>query len=430
MPRVGVDTDIDVRLIQSTPGRGLVQVVGSSHLESIIVMGAGSTGAAIAHDLALRGYLVTLVERGEIASGTTGRNHALLHSGGRYAVKDPEAAQECMRENQILRRICPGVIEQVGGLFVAIDEEDEAYLATFLVGCAESGIPTEVIGREEALRLEPELNPAVRLAVKVPDGVFDPFRLVASFVATAQANGVRVLPFCRVVGFIQDGRGVSGVRVVSDIRGSAMELKADLVINATGPWGGKVAEMAGARVPVMPSAGVMVALDRRLSRRVVNRLRKPGDGDIIVPQRATSLIGTTSWTVDELEPVPVPRDHIVRMVEEGARLIPAARHTPIKASFSSARPLISGNLESDGREVSRGFQTFDHGARDGIPGLVSVSGGKTTTSRAMAEHVGNLIGRLTGRDIPCRTAEVPLAPYYQYRLLGGLPEARREAVAP
>lgn len=393
-------------------------------------MGAGSTGAAIAHDLALRGFSVTLVERGEIASGTTGRNHALLHSGGRYAVKDPEAAQECIQENQILRRICPGVIEQVGGLFVAIDEEDEAYLAPFLAGCAESGIPTEVIGREETLALEPLLNPAVRLAVRVPDGVFDPFRLVAAFVATAQANGARVLPFSRVVGFVQNGGGVSGVRLVNDLRGSAMELKADLVINATGPWGGKVAAMAGARVPVMPSAGVMVALDRRLNRRVVNRLRKPGDGDIIVPQRATSLIGTTSWNVDELEPVPVPRDHVVRMVEEGARLIPVVKQTPIKASFSSARPLVSGNLESDGREVSRGFQIFDHGHRDGVPGLISVSGGKTTTSRAMAEHVGNLVCRLTGRDISCRTAEVPLVPYYHYRLLGGLPEARREAVAP
>ncbi|MGE5591692.1 MAG: FAD-dependent oxidoreductase, partial [Bacillota bacterium] len=304
------------------------------------------------------------------------------------------------------------------------------YLAPFLAGCAESGIPTEVIGREETLALEPLLNPAVRLAVRVPDGVLDPFRLVAAFVATAQANGARVLPFSRVVGFVQNGGGVSGVRLVNDLRGSAMDLKADLVINATGPSGGKVAAMAGARVPVMPSAGVMVALDRRLNRRVVNRLRKPGDGDIIVPQRATSLIGTTSWNVDELEPVPVPRDHVVKMVEEGARLIPAVKQTPIKASFSSARPLVSGNLESDGREVSRGFQIFDHGHRDGVPGLISVSGGKTTTSRAMAEHVGNLVCRLTGRDISCRTAEVPLVPYYHYRLLGGLPEARREAVAP
>lgn len=391
-------------------------MAGTSHLEHIVVMGAGSTGAAIAHDLALRGFTVTLVDRGEIASGTTGRNHTLLHSGGRYAVKDPEAAQECWQENQILRRICPGVIEPVGGLFAAIDDEDEDYLEAFLAGCAEAGIPAQQLTAEETLRREPLVNPAVRLAVEVPDGVFDPYRLVASFVATAQANGATARPFCRVIGFVPGSRGVAGVRVIDDIRGRTEEIGADLIINATGPWAGRVAALAGVRVPVMPSAGVMVALDRRLNRAVVNRLRKPGDGDIVVPQRATSLVGTTSWTVDDLDPVPVPRDHVERLLEEGAHLIPAVKHTPIKTAFSSARPLVSGNLEGDGREVSRGFQVFDHGAWDGVPGLVSVSGGKTTTSRAMAELVGNVVCRLTARELPCHTANVPLLPYYRYRL--------------
>ena len=76
-------------------------------MEHIVIIGGGGTGAALAHDLVLRGFQVSLFERGELLSGTTGRHHGLLHSGGRYAVDDPVAAKECIRENKILRRIAP-----------------------------------------------------------------------------------------------------------------------------------------------------------------------------------------------------------------------------------------------------------------------------------------------------------------------------------
>jgi glycerol-3-phosphate dehydrogenase len=94
---------------------------------SVIIIGAGYTGVATAHDLALRGFDVTVIERGPIASGTSGRTHGLLHSGGRYCVKDQEAAIECIEENVILRRIVPQVFEPDDGLFVALDESDLEY---------------------------------------------------------------------------------------------------------------------------------------------------------------------------------------------------------------------------------------------------------------------------------------------------------------
>jgi glycerol-3-phosphate dehydrogenase len=97
-----------------------------------IVIGAGSTGSALAHDLALRGLRVTVLDRAGVAGGSTGHNQAQLHSGARYAVTDPEAARECIRENRILRRIQPEVLELNDGLFVAIDERGMAYQKTFL----------------------------------------------------------------------------------------------------------------------------------------------------------------------------------------------------------------------------------------------------------------------------------------------------------
>lgn len=376
------------------------------------MIGAGSTGAAVAHDLALRGFRVTVVERGEVASGTTGRNHALLHSGARYVVRDPEAAAECARENRILRRIAAGVVEPVGGWFVGLDEADRDYLPRFLAGCEAAGVSAEPVDPAEALHQEPLLNPRLVAAVRVHDAVFDPYRLVASLLATAQANGAAVRTHCRVVGVLRDGPALVGVEVIDDVEGTRERIEADLVVNAAGPWAHRVAALAGVRVPLVPSAGVMVALEGRLTRSVVNRLRLPGDGDIVVPQRLTTLVGTTSWITEELDPVPVPWSHVETLIREGSRLIPAIASQPVKAVFASARPLVAGNLEAEGREISRGFQIFDHG-REGAPGLITVAGGKTTTSRLMAETLGDRVCEQFGRTIPCRTAEVPLRPYYE-----------------
>ena len=101
-------------------------------MEHIAIIGGGGTGAALAHDLTLRGFEVSLFERGEFLSGTTGRHHGLLHSGARYAVHDPVAARECIQENNILRQIAPQALEQNDGLFVAISEADLEYREEFV----------------------------------------------------------------------------------------------------------------------------------------------------------------------------------------------------------------------------------------------------------------------------------------------------------
>ena len=108
-----------------------------------LIVGAGFTGVATAHDLALRGFDVTVIERGDICNGTSGRTHGLLHCGGRYCVKDQESAIECIDENLILRKIVPQAIEPNGGLFIAIDEGDLQYGEAFVAGCEACHIPLE-----------------------------------------------------------------------------------------------------------------------------------------------------------------------------------------------------------------------------------------------------------------------------------------------
>jgi glycerol-3-phosphate dehydrogenase len=386
-------------------------MAGGSSPAHVLIVGGGGTGGALAHDLALRGLRVTLVERGEFTSGTTGRHHGLLHSGARYAVSDHESAIECIEENRLLRTIAPGSFEENDGLFVAIDDDDMDYLPEFLAGCEASGIPAEALGPDRAIALEPLLNPAVKAAVRGPDATMDAMRMPMRFFATAAANGARLLNYVEATGLLILGGLVSGVAVRDHVTGRDGQIHADLVVNATGPWSERVARLAGVEVPIRPSPGVMLAVRGRLCNMVLNRLHRSGDGDIVVPQRGLSVVGTSSWVVEDPDELDVPQDHVRRMVEEGSKLVPAVREAPFRAAWSAARPLIGSRGADSGRELSRTFKTIDHAEADGIEGFVTITGGKATTLRGMAELCADVVCRKLGIDEPCRTRDTVLLPH-------------------
>jgi glycerol-3-phosphate dehydrogenase len=386
--------------------------MSSSAPAHVLIVGGGGTGGALAHDLTQRGLKVTLVERGEFTSGTTGRHHGLLHSGARYAVGDKESAIECIEENMILRRIAPGSFEENDGLFVAITDEDMAYHEDFVRSCKECGIPVEELRPDEALRLEPLLSPDLKAAVRVPDATMDAMRMPLRFFATAQQNGAELVNYLEVVGLLVHDGVVSGAAVRDRVTRQEREIHADLTINATGPWSEKIAAMAGVDVPIRPSPGVLLALRGRLCNMVVNRMHKSGDGDIVVPQRGLSIVGTSSWTVEDPDDLDVPEDHVAKMVEEGSKLIPAVRHAEFRAAWSAARPLIGSRGDADtGRELSRTFKTFDHAETDALEGFVTITGGKGTTLRGMAELCADVVCRKLGIDARCRTRDTVLLPH-------------------
>jgi glycerol-3-phosphate dehydrogenase len=380
-----------------------------------IIIGAGFTGTATAHDLALRGFDVTVIERGDICNGTSGRTHGLLHSGGRYAVKDQESAIECIDENIILRKIVPQAIEPNGGLFIAIDEGDLQYREAFIAGCEACHIQIDELTPQEALRLEPNINPGLLTAFLIPDGTFDPLRLALSFAASAKANGAKFKTYTEAKSLIMDGKGVVvGVNVLERASNQTVELRADIVINATGAWAGEIAEMAGAKVPIKPTPGVMVAYDQRFVQRALNRLNKPGDGDIVVPQRRMVVVGTTSFEVDNLDYVPVIEDHVKMMLERGAELVPGIRKAKVRGKYMASRPLIGAG---EGRSAARTFKCYDHKETDRVDGLVTITGGKATTLRAMAEKTADVVCAKLGVNRPCSTKELPLLSYRQYYAL-------------
>lgn len=369
----------------------------------ILIVGGGITGLFSALDLSLRGFRVVLVERSIIGSGTSGRMHNLVHSGARYVTNDIESAIECATEGKLLRKIARPFIKDTGGLFVDVDGDDEFY-TEFINGLKKVDIEFKELTREEALKIEPRLSEKTIRAVWVPDGVVQPLSLMTSVAIAAHDNQALIGQFMELEGFEMDGDKIKKAIVKDKIKDRIIKIEADVFINATGPWSGIVAEKAGVEVSVLPTAGAMVILNELLSYRVLNRLRPPSDGDIIVPFNGHSIIGTTANIVESVDEVVFSDDEINFLIEEAAAMIPDVRKTDIVTVYGSVRPLIKmGGFGS--REVSRKFEVYVH---EKPLNFVSAVGGKFSTGRLMGEYIGNIVSRMLGSNKSSLTREFRL----------------------
>ncbi|MCL6330813.1 anaerobic glycerol-3-phosphate dehydrogenase subunit A [Pectobacterium carotovorum subsp. carotovorum] len=386
------------------------QNTGNWRETDVVVIGGGATGAGTARDCALRGLRCLLLERYDIATGATGRNHGLLHSGARYAVTDGESARECIEENQILRRIARHCIEPTDGLFITLPEDDLGWQAQFITACQQAGIRAQALDPREALRLEPAANPALIGAVRVPDGSVDPFRLTAANMIDACEHGAEVLTYHEVIGLIRQGDRITGVRVFDHKKGVETEIYAQVVVNAGGIWGQHIAEYADLRVRMFPAKGALLILGHRINNMVINRCRKPADADILVPGDTISLIGTTSTHIDydQIDNMLVTPAEVETLMREGSMLAPTLASTRILRAYAGVRPLVANDSDPSGRSVSRGIVLLDHASRDGLEGFITITGGKLMTYRLMAEWVTDAICKKLGHDVACSTAQTPL----------------------
>ena len=374
-----------------------------------IIIGGGATGAEVARDLTLRGLKTVLLERHDLSSGTSGRLHGLLHSGGRYVVKDKESARECAEENKTLLEIASNSVHLTGGLFVGISGIDNPeYKDQFIQGCRECNVEAKELSQKEALQMEPFINDDVENAFYVNDGSVYPFRLIVETALQAAQLGASIRTYSEVIALHKDDMAITGVRVKDHRKGNIYDLYADFVINATGVWAGKIAELADIHIPITPSKGVMVIIDRRLFTRVVNRLRFPTNGDIIVPHISTAIIGTTSVSMDNPDEYPVTADEVDEMIREGAILSPFVKDARMVRAYAGNRPLFGAEPGEEGREISRTFKVLDHETRDGVSGLITITGGKLTTYRLMAEKTADLVAKKLGIRADCVTHKTKL----------------------
>ncbi|MBL0713800.1 MAG: anaerobic glycerol-3-phosphate dehydrogenase subunit A [Desulfosarcina sp.] len=375
----------------------------------VLIIGGGVTGTGLARDLALRGIECILAEKQDINAGASGGNHGLLHSGARYIASDPAAAAGCRRENLLLKKLAPHCIEDTGGLFVAVAGDDENYIADFPRICRASGIPAQPLAPAEAREMEPALSDRVIAAYAVEDAAIDPFKLSLDNMAQALQQGSRLLRFSQVVGFETRAGRIQTVRLRNCLTRRETQVRAEVVVNATGAWASHVAALAGIDIHIRYSKGSLLVTHHRIGRRVINRLRKATDGDILVPGGTVSILGTTSErcaSPDVIYPEIHEVDHII---DEGAAMIPVLSTTRYIRAYCGVRPLVSNDDGGDDRNVSRGFALLDHADDDpGLENFITITGGKLTTFRLMAEKTADRVCRRLGVCRPCRTHIDPL----------------------
>lgn len=372
----------------------------------VLIIGGGATGTGLARDLALRGVQCILAEKTDISAGASGANHGYLHSGARYAAKDSETAKECWAESLILKKVAPQCIEETGGLWVAVQGDDEKYVADFPHHCRRNGIPVSEVAPEDARRLEPNLSDKIVAAYAVPEAAIDPFRLSCENIQHAIELGTTLLNWSKVVGFKRKNKRIETVQLLDIRSGKQTLVEADLVVNATGAWAGEVAALLGAKINVVFSKGTLLITHHRISQRVVMRLRPPDDGDALIPGGTVSIFGTSSVTIDSPDDCYPTVTEVNHIIQQGVALLPVLEKTRFIRAYAGVRPLI-GLPGGDDRELRRDMVLIDH-STDGLENFISITGGKLTICRLMAEKTADLVCQHLGISNPCVTRITPL----------------------
>lgn len=314
----------------------------------------------------------------------------MVHSGGRYVVTDLESARQCAVENEVLREIASSFIEPTGGLFVLFKGDDVDYVKKFVDGCKKAHIPFEELSREEILKIEPNLSSNVELGFKVRDAVADPFILTVANAYSAKLEGARIETYSKVV-------DIKNEDVYYVQNGKKKMIKAEVIINATGVWCSEVAKLRGLNIELKAYKGSILVYSGRAVNHVVNHLRMPSQGDIILPHKSTTLVGTTFLEEKDLEKFKIYREEIELLKKEGEKKVPIIGKMKLIRAYAGLRPII-------GKEKERGFTLIKK------ENFITITGGKFCIYRLMAEKASDLATKMLGVRSKCKTAKEPIIP--------------------
>jgi len=415
----------------------LVERLARSPALDLVVVGGGATGLGVALDAAARGLAVALVEAEDFAKGTSSRATKLVHGGVRYLAQGNVAlVREALRERANLLRNAPHLVQPLSfvlPLYGARGRWLDSWfygaglvLYDLLAGGGRLG-RTEFLGRAAALERAPGLRSEdLAGALQYWDGQFDDARLAVALARTAIAHGALVLNHCAAVGLAHRDGKVSGVVVEDRLTGRRLQLGARCVVNAAGVWVDAVRRMdrAGRSDLLAPSQGVHLVVDREfLPGDCAILVPRTRDGRVLfaVPWLGKTILGTTDTPRADLPIEPEPfREEIEFILGESARILarPPTR-ADVRSVWVGMRPLVKPPDEDRGdtKALSR-----EHAVLVERSGLVTVTGGKWTTYRAMAEDV--LAHCMAGGLLPSRPAGATIA-----LALVGAPETSTHALS-
>jgi glycerol-3-phosphate dehydrogenase len=377
----------------------------------VVVIGGGATGAGVAWDAATRGLSVALVEREDFAAGTSGRSSRLIHGGARYLrYGEFGVVAEGLRERRILLSSAPHLVRPLPFLVPADGWWQRLQLRLGLTLYDALALGRNVrrhrsVGATTVARVAPTLH-RHRGGFVYWDCATDDARLVLEVIREAAGHRALVANHAEVTGFLGEGT-ITGVRVEDRLSGGRLEVGAHLVVNATGAWADQVRALSGPGAPSLrPSKGVHLVLPRdRLPVRsavLVPAVAGWGSMIFVVPWGPRTYAGTTdtSFEGDLVDPPVEPVD--VEVVLRSLNRSFAGDLSPddVVASWAGVRPLLASG-SGPTRDLSR-----RHVVVEDPPGLITVTGGKLTAFRAMAEDVVDLACRRLGRGGRSRTARL------------------------
>lgn len=384
----------------------------------LAIIGGGINGAGIARDASLRGLRVALFEREDWGAGTTGHSTRMIHGGLRYLLYDVPTTRHSSEDAGRIRRIAPHLTWRIPFLWPLFPgrtffrEAQEALLSAYDPHAKrKGGLPHARLSRAEALSVEPGLAPEIAGALTLDEWGCDVFRLAALNAVDAKEAGADIFAHTEVTELVMHDRTVHGVRAQDLIDGRKLEIEAKLVINAGGPWAGRIAEMADVQVAMRPGKGVHVTFERRIGNYGLILEGVDGRVMFLVPHGAETIVGTTDTDfygdpgrVD----LDIHSDEVAYVVEAAARALPQARTwRPTRAWAGVRNTLFEWGVDSD--DLSRRHEVLDHEQRDGIAGLLSVAGGKLAAYRIQSEDAVNLALRKLGLpERACTTGSRPL----------------------
>lgn len=437
----------------STSRAELLARLAQPETYDLAVIGGGATGLGVAVDAAARGFKVVLVESHDFAKGTSSRATKLVHGGVRYLAQGNIAlVREALHERTTLLHNAPHLAQPLAFVMPSYRLLDTPFygiglkMYDALAGKAGLGA-TQCLSRARTLQCLPTVRQAgLKGGVKYWDGQFDDARLALALARTAAARGALLVNYCPAEQLLYEGGKVCGLVCRDAETGRSFTVHARCVVNATGPWVDLLREQDAqaqgrpAQPMVAPSQGVHVVVDRDFL---------PGDHALLVPRTADGrvlfavpwlgkvILGTTDTPRHDLarEPLPFPQELDFILSEAGKYLSRRPAPADVRSMWVGLRPLVKPQ-QDDGentKKISR-----EHTVLASRTGLVTVTGGKWTTYRAMAEdvlaecfHAGRLPSRPAGATVHLPLVGAPAEAEVRHRMsqVQGLHSYGTEAAA-
>ena len=388
----------------------------------LVIVGGGATGVGVAVDAATRGYSTLLLEQHDFGKGTSSRATKLVHGGVRYLEQgNVSLVMEALKERGLLRQNAPHLVHELAHIVPSYSWWEGPFygiglkLYQMLSGKYGFG-PSQLLSKEETLRRLPSVNPdGLTGGVVYYDGQFDDTRLLINLVATAHEQGATLLNYAKVT---QLHRGpdniIHGLTWVDQETGESFEIRAKVVVNATGAFTDSVRQLAepDARKMIAPSQGAHILLDKSFlpgTDAILVPHTKDGRVMFALPWHGHTLVGTTDTAIPEAVLEPVPVDQEVAFMLETAALYLAKKPTraDILSVWAGIRPLVKAGDGKNTAALSR-----DHTVHIDQSGLLSIAGGKWTTYRNMAEDAVDQAATLADLpDKPCVTKNLNIHGY-------------------